>query len=221
MKNVLGVNVVVLGLVGVASAQQISTRTQLNQILSSGYEYEDAFQAFNIASGSAARLGIISMNSTSTVDGQGPGLLDPGVTYSTETSTSSLQWDGNNYSGSTKQEILSDDNELFLSYTMPVDAMGVDLRAFTGFGQGYTAFVFNGATLVGEVTGTLANDGSTQFFGWENAGGITEVVFDSTAQGWSPIIQEHSYGYAALAPEPASLAALALGGLVLLRRRRA
>ncbi len=222
MHKFIGVVSLVVGLAGAAAAQQIATRTQLNQILSTGYEYTDAFQAYSIASGGAATLGVSSMNSTSILNGQGPGLLDPGVTYSTANQGDLLQWNGVNYVGSMRQEILSNDNSLVLTYTMGVDAMGVDLRDYAGYGQNFTADVYNGSNLVGQLSGTLAGAGTTQFFGWENAGGITSVVFTGSGSSdyWSPIIQEHSYGQAVLSPEPSTIAAFALGGLILLRRRR-
>lgn len=222
MKRIFGAVTVLAGLSAFGSAQQIATRTQLNAILAGAkYSYTDSFEAYNIADGNANTLGVSELDSTSTVNGQGPGLVDPGVHY-VDAGGGLLQWNGANYFGSPSEEILADGGTrtLSLDYTKNVDVMGVDLRQYTGFGDTFTANVYSGSTLVGTYHGTLANSGTSQFFGWFSATGITEVDLIGGTNGWSPIIDNHSYGYTA-APEPASMAALALGGLALLRRRRA
>ena len=220
MNRLIGAVGVVFGLAMVAPAQQIDNRVDLNALLAGGVYYEEAFEAFNIASGSAVITDSSNLSSTSVVSGQGPGLVEPGAIYETDNVNDLLQWDGANYYGSTSEEILAAGNEMAVNYTMNVNAMGMDLRAFLGFGDTYTADVYNGSTLVGTYAGTLANDGSSTFFGWQNAAGITSVdFFGSGNLGWSPIIDNHTYGLMT-APEPASLSFLALGGLALLRRRR-
>jgi len=221
MNRLFGAVGVVFGLAAVTPAQQIDNRTDLNALLAGGIYYEEAFEAFNVASGSAATTNVTSLDSTTTVNGQGPGLVEPGAIYESQDQTSDLQWDGANYYGSTSEEILAGGNGIEIQYTMNVNAMGIDLRGFSGFGDTYTADVYNGANLVGTYSGTLAGDGSSTFFGWQNVAGITSVdFFGSGAYGWSPIIDNHTYGLFTPAPEPASMAALGFGALALLRRRR-
>ena len=223
MRKVIGAVAVVFGFVGIASAQQISTRVELNAILSSGYEYTDAFEGYNIGVGGSDNTNLTSLNSTSIVNGQGPGLVGPGVTYSTyDTGFTGEQdflfWNGPGYFGGASKNIESGQQGIEFTYTLNVNAMGVDLSDFQGFGDTYTAYVYNGINLVGTSSGTLSGPTPT-FFGWQNAGGITSVILVDSVNYWSPIVDEHSFGFAPT-PEPASMAALTLGSLALLRRRR-
>jgi hypothetical protein len=96
--------------------------------------------------------------------------------------------------------------------------MGVDVENFDGFGYSGTMEVYNGATLVDTVAMTLGgSSGEFVFMGYQNAGGITHVIFDSPTYSWSPIIDDHTYG---AVPEPTTIIALGAGLAALLARRR-
>ena len=97
--------------------------------------------------------------------------------------------------------------------------MGLDAKDYAGYGYAGKMDVYNGASLLGTINFNLAgNAGESDFLGWQNAGGITRVVVSSPTYGWSPIIDDHTYG---VIPEPTTPSLLALGLLALVHRRRA
>ncbi len=203
-----------------APAQQILTRANLNSLLTSSTS--DGFETFNIPVSNAATTDVTSMDSTTVVLGQGPGLVNPGATY-LSTDGKPIQWNGDQYFGINTQSILinGDNGQFEIDYSAATQAMGLDARCFSGFGYSGTMDVYNGATLVGTMNFSLpGNAGDTTFLGWQNSGGITKVVISSGAFPWSPIIDDHTYGTINTVPEPASMAAIGLGLVALIRKRR-
>lgn len=221
MKHLLTTAICSLALAsGPAFSQQILTRTDLNNLLAGGTSYTDGFEAnVGLSAGNAELTNLTVLDSASTFIDQnsntwGPNLVGPGASYS----GSNIQWNGDQYFGLNTQTILSDSQTLTVDYASPVQAMGIDLMEFTGYTDTYTFNVYNGADLVGSLTGSLA--GSTSIFaGWQNDAGITSVVITGTNNTWSPVIDNSEYGTQAV-PEPSSLAALAIGGLALLFKKR-
>lgn len=198
-----------------ASAQQINDRATLNSLLTSSVT--DDFESFDIGSGGATTTDVSSLDSGSVVNGQGPGLVNPGATYSGD---GSIQWNGDQYYNIATKSILdnSSNGTLKIDYANGTQAMGLDANNFVGFGYSGQMDVYNGASLVGTVKFNLAgNGGETVFLGYQNAAGITSVVISSPTYSWSPIIDNHTYG---VVPEPFSMATLGIGALALLRRKR-
>jgi hypothetical protein len=207
--------VLLLGGVGQARAGAIGSRAALQALLGGPGTLED-FEAFSIASGSAVVTGVALLNSTTIVNGQGPGLVVPGVDFTFGTGL--LQWDGAGYFGSPSKEILSGapaGQPISIDWTAsPVRAFGIDLRAFTGFGATATMLIFgpDHTTLIGTLPGVgLPDSGVPLFVGWEDAGGIGKVSFTQLGQPWSPIIDNLEFGGTASVPEPTALTLLGIG----------
>jgi hypothetical protein len=215
------------GIVAEANAGAIATRGALITALGGPGTLEN-FESFSVGNGAATALGSATLNSTSIVGGQGPGLVQSGLNFTF--GTGGLQWDGAGYFGSPSKEILSGSpagQPLGIQFTGLVNAFGIDLRAFTGFGATATVNIFapNDTTLIASVSGiALSSSGVPVFFGWQDAGGIGEVTLTQTGQPWSPIIDNLEYGNAATSsvPEPFTLSIFGSGlaGALAMSRRK-
>ncbi len=208
---------VLTGLVAAASAQQIFDRGTLNSLLTSSTS--DDFERYSIVAGGADSLGTPILDSTTIANSQGPGLVNFGATYS-DGSGVQLQWNGDSYYGLVTKTLLANGygGMIRIDYAGSVQAMGLDARAFAGYAYSGFMDVFNGSTVVGSVAFSLTSGGSeSEFLGYQNAGGITHVEISSTNYGWSPIIDDHTYG---TVPEPFTLTVLAGASLAFFGRRR-
>lgn len=204
----------ILLLVGVGSmtaqADLIADRATLEALLGGNGILED-FETLDVPEGGQRSDSSGFLNSESIFDGSGPGLVQPGATYSAP----SLFWNGNNYFGLNSQTLGDStgwrDWEITIDYTKPVTAMGVDLQGYEGFGQQGTISVYDTENVLLSVT-----DVNGGFFGWENAGGIGRVVVDTQIDNNYMMIDNHLYGV----PVPSAVAVLAVFGLTGRTRRR-
>lgn len=210
-----------LGLVAVtavfANAQVINDRSTLNGIL--GSYVNDDFETYSVADGTAIVTNVAVLNSTTIMTGQGPGLVNAGVTYR-DLSGNSIQWNGNGYYGIVSKSIIANgtNGDFRIDYDGSTIAMGLDLKSFEGYGYSGTMSVYSGATLVDTVAFSVsAVAGSSTFVGYQHGAGITSVLLNSPTYPWSPIIDDHTF---AAVPEPGTIAALGAGVLLLLRKRR-
>jgi hypothetical protein len=204
----------VLCLGAAAQADVIPDRTTLNAILGGGGT-TDNFETYSIGAGEAVILnGVTVLDENTIANGQGPNLVNNGATYSSGT----LQWNGDQYFGMTSRAIIGDDFTITLTYDVFVTAMGVDMQAFSGYGDLANISVYNTSNvLIFATTQDLPGDASDVFFGYESAGGIGRVVLGGTTFTWSPNIDDHTYGV----PAPASIALLGVSGIMACNRRRA
>ena len=184
------------------------------------------FESFSIAHGGAGGVGpgISTLDSTTVFLSQGPGLVIPGFALQ----GGGLQWNGNGYFGLPTRTVLMKNLSAFdsetIDFTSPVQAFGVDLLAFDGYGFTATAVIYGAddttvLTTVNDIS--IFGGASIAFLGASDSGGIGKVVLgQDTWPSWAPIIDNLTFG---IIPEPSTLLLTALGGLSLLgvaRRQR-
>ena len=199
-----------------ASAQQVTTRAQLNSILTSSVT--ETFQSFTIGNGNAVPLGV-SVLDNSTVSPYG-GPVVAGIRFS----GNSLQMNGPNWYGSPSNDLLAVGSDLTITFLTSVQAFGLDANTFNPYATPVTATVFGQGN---SVLGVLAYPGSNapafDFIGWQDAGGIDRVVLSRTINNYSVNVDDIQFGSTVTAtPEPASMMLLATGlvGVLGVARRR-
>ncbi len=172
---------------------QIPDRATLDSILGANQTLED-FETFVITDGGAVNLDVNPLDDTSIANGQGPGLVEDGATY--RATTNVLQWNGNAYFNLQSKTFLANGEELEITYDPIVTAMGIDARAFQGYGYSGTMRVYDaGNNLVGTINFSLSSGGAENvFLGWEVSAGISRVTIDDLSHPWSPVVDNHGYG---------------------------
>lgn len=199
-------------------AQQIGSRSALNLLLGSNQVLED-FEAYQITDGTSEVLNVPSVDSLTVANGQGPSLVKAGATYSHPFS-GTVQWNGDDYF-TLESKTFFTGFDLDIIYDPNVNAMGVDLQAFSGFEYTATVSVFDlDDNLIFETTNFAVSSTTSEFFGYQHAPGIGRVRLADDSNAWSPVIDNHSYGLSV--PEPGSVAVLVCYavGFSLKRRRR-
>jgi hypothetical protein len=209
------------GIHRVSAGTIISDRTQLNTILG-GSGVTENFENYNVPDGDARLSGTATLDSSTVVNGQGPGLVVNGVTF--VGGSSNLQWNGANYVGSPSKELVAG-KPMNIDFSVPVNAFGLDLRAFTGFGDTATVTIFgtDDSTVLDTISPIgLAGTGVPVFFGYQDIAGIGKIELTQQSLFWSPIIDNLTFGQSAAAstPEPSTVLGLGLLGLGALVKRQ-
>ena len=209
------------GIHRVSAGTIISDRTQLNTILG-GSGVTENFENYNVPDGDSGGLQA-TLDSSTVVNGQGPGLVVNGVTF--VAGSSNLQWNGANYFGSPSKELVALSQPMNIDFSVPVNAFGLDLRAFTGFGDTATVTIFgtDDSTVLDTISSIgLAGTGVPVFFGYQDIAGIGKIELTQQSLFWSPIIDNLTFGQSAAAstPEPSTVLGLGLLGLGALVKRQ-
>ena len=147
------------------------------------------FEAFAIAPGDAVNLDCPVLNSTAVCNGQGPGLVVPGIDFVFFGGVGS--WDGTGYYGSTSKQILSNLRPLTIDFTTVITVFSVNIRAFTGYSAiaSMTVYGPDDTTVIGTQSDiALSTRGVPRRVGWQDSGGIGKVELTQANQAWSPII---------------------------------
>jgi hypothetical protein len=197
-------------------AASIASRAALQALLVGPGTLED-FETFSV-SVTGAELDCSTLDSAAICNGQGPGLVVPGVSIGFLVDTG--QWNPAGFFGAPSREILSSRQPLVIDFTVPVQAFGVDLRAFSTFPATATIAIFatDDATSIGTLSSiSLPTSGAPVFAGWEDPAGIGRLSLTQSERDWSPIVDNLEFG---VIPEPACAALLGLGlaGLAMWRR---
>lgn len=228
-----------------ARAGFLSNRAQLDSVLGS-FAVTENFEKFNVAAGTATPLTdaqgnpIQSLNSTTVAFGndgvrQGPGLVIPGVTFST-TGFQALQWNGQNYNGQPSKNLQAESKPIRVTFDTRTLAFGLDMTVFQGFPDTANVTIFSADNTTVLATGSFNVPDTTDtnghvipvFLGYqdESGRGIGSVLIDNVQQTWSINIDNVEFGFGgpAIIPEPASMTLLGtafLGmGLYAIRRRK-
>ena len=225
----MGAITLMLATISHVSAAVVLSRSGLQTLLGGPGTIED-FESYVVGYGTNGSAGDTAFDSTSVLNGQGPGLVKPGLSFSGGAGT---QWNGPGYFGSPSKEYLRYGDitikPMVIDFSIVLTAFGLDLRAYSGFGTTAAMDIYatDDTTLIGSLTGiSLSASGVPVFAGWENNTGIGKVVLSQTpwGSGWSPIIDNLEYGGTPVAavPEMSSLfvwSLLVCAGAVATRRK--
>lgn len=148
------------------------------------------FEAFAIADGTAVLLDVSTLNEHTIANGQGPGLVQAGCTYS----GNGLQWNGKGYYGQVSRNIQADVGPLLLSYDYPVNGFNLALSAFDGYPDTVQVSVFNSNYQLIATLGPISVAGATPVPIGFRAPDIRFVEVLGSAHSWSPMIDDHQFG---------------------------
>jgi hypothetical protein len=219
MKNatmLFGLTVGAVGLIlTVAEAKAggvVADRPTLNTILG-GSAMNEGFESYNFSglTDTAAVLNVTTLDSTTVANGQGPGLVIPGLSI---TDSSNLQWNSDGYFGLVTQSLSGGYGPLVVSFTSLTTAFGLDLETYSGYPNTFTVTVYAGddTTVLYTTSITASVPTPAVFFGYQDTGGIGAVSFSSPSQGFSPVIDNLEFGSGAV-PEPSSIVLASIAGL--------
>jgi len=144
----------------------------------------ETLEAFSVADG-GSNLDCTVLNSTTTCNGQGPGLVVAGVDF---IFSSGGQWNGAHYFGSPSKEISSNGRPLTIDFSTPVTIFGLDLRAYAGYSATATVTIYglDDTTIIGTLSPVyLSGTGGPIRVGWQDDAGIGKIVLTQTGQSWS------------------------------------
>jgi hypothetical protein len=179
-----GIILALLAVHEISIAQVIQDRSTLDSLLGSTAVTE-TFEGFNFSLLGGASIGVLTpLNSASTMFGQGPGLVAPGVSF--DSSSGQLQWDpaGDGYASpvllSPNVAINGNPNvptTLDISFQSGTQGVGLDLVPWApGVSGPATVYVYGtSGTQIAAIPEEYSSPGPV-FFGYENTSGIGRVA---------------------------------------------
>jgi hypothetical protein len=218
-------------IVSQARAGIISTPADVAAILGATAQTEN-FTKFTVL-GITDSLDSKVLDSTTVDYGQGPGLVNPGLTFTVTNpaaALSGLQWDGPGANGNATQQLgfnLAPPGAASVSFSQSTPAFGINLVGLSAVNANPRAtvtLIIYSATSAFLDFQQISLDGTTPvFFGYASPGGIGGFTFatanvDNATQGY---IATNDLLYGSFLPEPGGWGfLLVLSAGVLMRRRR-
>ncbi|NQU50263.1 MAG: hypothetical protein HQ519_16555 [Planctomycetes bacterium] len=155
----------------------------------------EGFEAYGVGAGNAEVLDISYLDEFAIANGQGPGLVIDGCSYSATT----LQWNGPGWYGQVSKDILSNSGPLVLTYDNPVTSFSFTLNAYDGYGDTGTAYVYDSSNNLVATLGPFSlPDGSHVPYSYSGAD-IKRVDIVGSTYSWGPILDEHVFDGAGFA----------------------
>lgn len=205
----------------VANSAQIVDRATLQTLIGGPGTLEN-FESYIINPGVGTLMNSTSLDSTIMINGQGPGLVGAGVTYSS-VDAFGLAWQGASFFGSPSKEIVSNDYTMDIDFSVFTNAFGIDLRTYNVGGGDIASMAIYGlddTTLIGTLNNIVLS-GTPVFGGWTDNGGIGRIELTSTVNSYSAFIDNLEYGTAVIPlPAAAWLFGTALFGLGMVKRKK-
>ena len=195
----------------------VADRSTLAGILGAS-AYTETFEEYSVTAGSATGSVIGVLDNTTVANGQGPGLVGPGISFSAANPGTGeyAQWDAAGYYGAPSTELLfgnsgTNTNTLNINFSQPQAAFGLDVRDFSGFTANLTISVYStGGTLLYTSPTPYALTGTPIFVGYQSTTGIGSVSLTDTGtyDTWTPIIDNVEF---TPIPEPSTVALFVMG----------
>ncbi len=199
-----------------ASAGLIADRVALQTQLGAAAITED-FESWTSELVSDSPFTVLDADTV--IAGQGPGIVNPGLRFTNIASNRNvddLQLDRRSEFSIPSGSLLAEGGTLVIDFLVPITHAGFDFFQFDGFADTASVQVFasDDSTVIFQTARVLPapNAPASTFFGYTDLGGIGSVRIRSTVKGWSPLVDDLTYGDI---PEPASLCMLGLGALVI------
>jgi len=154
----------------------------------------ETFETFaGLGFGASVGLNVNSLNENTIANGQGPGLVLDGCTYS---GSVSLQWNGAGYFGAASQAILSDsgDGWIEMIYDSPVSTMSVELLAFNGFSDTAIVTIYDFTTGLPIFTSSAIAVPDANGVPFAHTAANIGKLRIQGVRPWSLIIDNHEFG---------------------------
>ncbi len=153
----------------------------------------EGFQAYLFGSALAEQMGVLFLDDTTIVSsGQGPNLVEDGVTYSC--TYNSLQWNEDTYFGLTSKTFLANGNDgtVSMTYDSPQSTVSFDLMTFDGYPDTATVNVYHlgGALLYTSPPIGLTDSTPVPFSYSDTDIGSISIT---GVYPWSPVIDNHEF----------------------------